>query len=111
MSESAAQAARRMIMVTYDKIGEAEMGEEELQSAEKSYSATGSIWSARKSFRSTDEADSAIGSLWSNFQRPTSTTNLNSKGHYVTAINHRQQNPATEPSSTYMSASTYGKKA
>lgn len=60
------------------------------------------------------ETDSSSGSMWSTQQPARSAdtkTKINSKGQFVTVINHKQQNPQNEPSPTYKSAKTYGKKA
>ncbi|KAG8167431.1 hypothetical protein KVR01_003120 [Diaporthe batatas] len=60
------------------------------------------------------ETDSSSGSMWSTQQPAQSAdtkTKINSKGQFVTVINHKQQNHQNEPSPTYKSAKTYGKKA
>ncbi|POS70547.1 hypothetical protein DHEL01_v211060 [Diaporthe helianthi] len=60
------------------------------------------------------ETDSSSGSMWS-AQQPAQAANtktkINNKGQFVTVINHQQQNRQSEPSPSYKSAKTHGKKA
>lgn len=59
------------------------------------------------------ETDSSSGSMWST-QQPVQSANtrtkINNKGQFVTVINHNEYNRQDEPSPTYKSAKTYGKK-
>lgn len=59
------------------------------------------------------ETDSSTGSMWSTqqaVQTVDTKTKINNKGQFVTVINHKQQNRQEEPSPTYKSAQTYGKR-
>lgn len=44
-------------------------------------------------------------------QAANTKTKINNKGQFVTVINHQQQNRQSEPSPSYKSAKTHGKKA